>query len=869
MHTRHGVALRLATFVASFWAAIATSADAPRADFRPLDSVAVAPVGRFVDRTYQDESGSHRYMIYLPPGYSSDRRWPVVLFLHGAGERGSDGVSPCDVGLGPVLRHSPELYPCVVVFPQCETWDAPIFSSWSPESPSGRRALAILNEVERTESIDIARRSLTGWSMGGYGVTAIASHNPEHWQSALAIAGGFEGTTSAPLQSLPLWIIHGAQDTIVSVEKSRDLAKSLGLPVAHSRYDEVQRAGHEVWESVYSEPRVAQWLLSGGPIPEVDWTAPVDPARLPTADDGAPFVTAASVSHAVSLRIGNDALRMISAGIPESVKTDRLQGTLPDIRESLTVDGETYQLSLTQLTYTAKLASVELSAQATAEIRADLGLRLELRIGSASLRAQRFEASTAPFRIVIGHRRPVPLSVLIQPRVRDQKLTLLLRDTAFPIPDDNWYVEKPSDIRITGSKFTRHEIETGIVGGLYTRKTEVEEQVRSVIPRLIERVEQRLVIEDSSQFTRWLWPFPVYQPRLRWTAEALAVDGHGMTIELGAHLGASHPRSVREPMLHRTGMAKLPIECRTSTDLHVTMDTLLMEVVSEEFASSGSARINVLDLPQSKLQEPCFHMFAQPDRMRKVLPGLAPGAEIQAVLALSGPFQWRGKSPPQGRGGLAQLTIPQAQLEVFSRLREETPWSAAGRFSIALDQQIEISCESPPIGPPRIGLYWSDDPDLTVTSLTTIEEQAIKDLEHDVRTAWVGWSQTRNVAPAAAEDFVLGDSRMRLDSLALGPRSIDVHLKAPMAQLTVTGSSPLLYRVRGWNTNWSRTRTLEPGQTHRYEVHDPLEWQILSVRGETYTLQPGEVARWDEQQGISYEPPRPTGAPVTTLMGDR
>lgn len=848
MHFGHGYRL---LFVMLWGLSCGPMAVANESAVPALPSATALPAGRFIDRTLEDSTGPHKYVVYLPPGYSTARRWPVVLFLHGAGERGRDGVSPTYAGLGPVLRHSPGLYPCVVVFPQCETWDDQIFTSWSPDSAEGRRALAILAEVEKAESIDPAHRSLTGWSMGGFGATALGAEDPAHWQSILAISGGHAEDNSEPLRTVPLWLIHGTQDSIVSVEKSQQLAAALQLPTSQSRYDEVAAAGHEVWETVYSDPRVAAWLLAGGSPPEIDWSTPPAPGQLPTAADGAPFVPAATLTQAVTLRIGNDALRMLSAGIPESVPPDKLQGTLPAIKQSFTVDGETYELALTDLTYAAQLESAELSTLATAEIRADLGLRLQLKIGEATLKTRGFHARTAPFRIVIGHRQPVSLNILIKPRVRDQQLELQLQQTRFPIPDHNWYVEMPQEIELSGTKFTRHEIETGIVGGLYTRKKEIEEQVRSVIPPLLDRVEQRLNVDDSGQLTKWLWPFPVYQPRLRWTAEALAVDANGMTVQLGAIVAAINPAAQREPVRRHLGGIRLPEDDRLSTDLHVVVDPQLIEVISEEFTQSGIARINVLDIPETR-----FHELAQADRLRKVLPELALGSEIRSVLALSSPFQVRGEGSPDGRGGVSHLRIPSAQLEVFSRATSESAWSRAGQFSIALDQPIEIAMTPHPTGPPVIGVHWSDSPEFHMTSSDRVDPQGLIDLERETREAWIGWSQSRNVPPAPAQDLKVGDSRLRLDRLTLDPQSIGVKLKGPPAQLTVAGDAPLTYRVRGRNAYWSYPRTLAPGESHRFDITDPIEWEIINSPGEKYTLRPGEVARWDQATDVTYEPPR-------------
>lgn len=852
MRIRRGRALLLAGVFAAACVTTAIAGDNSVATSPPAPPVASPRAGRFEVRTLTDSHGPHKYTVYFPPGYNTEKRWPLILFLHGAGERGTDGLAPTYAGLGPVLRHSPELYPAVVVFPQCESWDDPIFTSWSIESGSGQRALAILDEVERTVSIDPDHRSLTGWSMGGFGATAVAASQPTRWQVVVPIAGGYVGEDVEPLRKVPLWVIHGTQDDLVPVDQSRQLATQLSLPQARSRYDEVVGVGHELWESAYSDPRVAKYLLEGGSPPEVDWTIPPDATRLPTDADMFPFIPVATVSEAVQLRIGNAVLRMLSAGIPESVTPGMLQGTLPDIQQSFRLEGETYEIVLSQLTYTVDLDSAEITCLATADIQTDLGVSLELRIGEATLKTRGFAAKTSAFRIMIGHQRPVPLRVLIKPRVQDHQLKLALRETRFPVPDENWYVERPSDIQLTGDKFTRHEIETGFVGGLYTRKSEIEGRVRSVIPVLLQSLEQQLNRDTSIQATRWLWPFPVFQPRLRWTPESLTVDSQGLTLSLGAVVCASYAGNTSPSMPNRKAAARLPADRRHSAHLHLVVDPLVMEVVSEEFAASGIARINVLDLPEARFRE-----LARPERLRAALPGLPREGDFRTVLALGSPFQIQGQSPPQGQAGAIRLLIPAARLEVFSRPPQATAWSRAGRFSIALDQSLRVQLESNPTGPPVVGMDWTDSPVIQLTSSDAVDPQGLMDLEREFREAWIQWGVTQEMTPTPAEDLVVGDSRVRLDRVVIEPRAIIVDLVCPLAHLTVVGKSPLTYRVRSRDSYWSRPRTLAPGESHRYELSDPLEWEVSGDPGEKYTLRPGEVARWDAEAGVTFEPPRP------------
>src|SRR5712672_2409699 len=99
----------------------------------------------FLLRTFKDETGSHKYTVFVPHGYTPAKKWPVILFLHGAGERGSDGVLPIYYGLGPLVRVREANFPFVVVFPQAEEMHGRLLKGWSPTTADGQRALKILD----------------------------------------------------------------------------------------------------------------------------------------------------------------------------------------------------------------------------------------------------------------------------------------------------------------------------------------------------------------------------------------------------------------------------------------------------------------------------------------------------------------------------------------------------------------------------------------------------------------------------------------------------------------------------------------------------------------------------------------------------
>lgn len=205
------------------------------------------------------------YQVWLPSGYSRLRRWPAILFLHGAGERGSDNEAQTRVGLGAALRDGKVDPAAIVVFPQC-----PAGSNWVVEQ---RRALAALDAAQRELAIDPRHVALTGISMGGAGAWALAAAHPRrfcalapvcayvHVPAAVkelrAPAAPSPEALAARLPPIPIWIFHGAADPVVPVSESRRMADLLG---ANAAYTEFPRVGHNAWDPAYTTTGLVEWL---------------------------------------------------------------------------------------------------------------------------------------------------------------------------------------------------------------------------------------------------------------------------------------------------------------------------------------------------------------------------------------------------------------------------------------------------------------------------------------------------------------------------------------------------------------------------------------------------------------------------------
>jgi predicted peptidase len=225
----------------------------------------------FLNRSVSIDGTPHRYQVYVPPTYRADTAWPVIVFLHGSGESGTDGERQAKVGLGAALRLHPDRYPAIVVFPQTP-------SDKSGHAVTARIALAALDQTLQEFATDAGRVYLTGLSMGGSGAWYLAYEHPERFAALVPICGwvakvGGE-TASAPapgesphetlakrLKQMPVWIYHGESDTVVPVEESRKAFAALKAEGADVRYTEFVGGNHNAWDVAYRSEQLPAWLL--------------------------------------------------------------------------------------------------------------------------------------------------------------------------------------------------------------------------------------------------------------------------------------------------------------------------------------------------------------------------------------------------------------------------------------------------------------------------------------------------------------------------------------------------------------------------------------------------------------------------------
>ena len=193
------------------------------------------------------------YALFKPP-CPKDTPLPLILFLHGKGERGSDGIVQTRVGLGRIISRHPTWFPCLVALPQC---------------PSTRRWTESLELVDQTWSsveaehaVDPERVVITGISMGGFGAWAYAAQRHDRVAALVPICGGGWVERASRLARLPIWAFHGAQDDVIDVDQSRRMIDAVRLAGGHPHYTEYADEGHNCWDRAYGEEQTIRWMLA-------------------------------------------------------------------------------------------------------------------------------------------------------------------------------------------------------------------------------------------------------------------------------------------------------------------------------------------------------------------------------------------------------------------------------------------------------------------------------------------------------------------------------------------------------------------------------------------------------------------------------
>ena len=190
------------------------------------------------------------YLLWLPPDYDKKDSWPLLLFLHGGGERGND-LNLVKTHGPPKLIEQGKQFPFIVVSPQC-----PKDGSWQP-----LELTALLDDVVARYKVDQDRIYVTGLSLGGFGTWSLAAHSPNRFAALVPICGGGETYWTKQLSHVAVWAFHGAKDEGVPVRRSQEMVEALSKNGGNPKLTVYPDLAHNSWTATYDNPELYTWLL--------------------------------------------------------------------------------------------------------------------------------------------------------------------------------------------------------------------------------------------------------------------------------------------------------------------------------------------------------------------------------------------------------------------------------------------------------------------------------------------------------------------------------------------------------------------------------------------------------------------------------
>lgn len=731
------------------------------------ESPPVLPTG-FQSQTYRDEAGDHRYIVFVPRQFSANRTWPVVLFLHGAGERGHDGLWPLAGGLAVALEQWPDA-PFLAVFPQCEDVTGRVLTGWLADSPDGRRAMEILAQVERDYPVDPQRRILAGWSMGGYGAWSLAAAHPRHWSTVLALAGG-EVDHSLPLQSLaaartPVWAVHGEEDQLIPCDRSLRLVDQLRTDGGNVFLTTLPGVGHDVWRRVFALPETFHWLFNpSGPPPASISFSDVTPLPSRSKFYRDNLVQTETIPAALALRLGNDALEEIAANLPQLLPKSLQAGTLPDIVRTMGSGTDRTHVRLTGVSYRCLPAECRMQAISGGRLAIQLGLQpLELEIARTELIGRDTSARCGPMKITFGLHAPAQLAVEVQPAIDSGRLRLFPLRQAFTFSEGNWYVQPPEEVQVHGGRYLPEQVRIGLVGSLYRSRGEIINEILKIVPDLLQATERQLQSQPAPQLAKLLSPLPGLVPELRVGPADVRTDPAGVSV-VGNILADTRGQAGKLPL----GQALALDDCGRGREMNIAVALQAITRLSQLSVDQDLACVNVLDISES-----IFGPLAEAKSMRRVLPELAgeAGEQIRTVLRLLRPLAVSPETRPGSLESETELMMTSSgvALDVWREPPHALP-VPVGRIVFSLSQPIVVHIPPPAdTTTESIRVRWLQECQITFLRGESLHGSSVPQIdaaafESMFRTAWQTWSREHGSQSLPARVGQMGNTQFRVHS---------------------------------------------------------------------------------------------------------
>lgn len=216
----------------------------------------------FEKHTFTKGDEKLNYRMMTPAKVEDKKTYPLVIFLHGAGERGDDNAAQLKHGVAEFAKAATrKKHPCYLIAPQC-----PPKTGWAPfgktkAAPAGALVVELVEKLCKELPIDKKRIYITGLSMGGFGSWNLMAKHPDLFAAGVPICGGGDVKTAEKLAKIPIWAFHGDEDKAVKVDLSRGMIKAIEKAGGKPKYTEYKGVGHDSWTQTYKNAEVIDWLF--------------------------------------------------------------------------------------------------------------------------------------------------------------------------------------------------------------------------------------------------------------------------------------------------------------------------------------------------------------------------------------------------------------------------------------------------------------------------------------------------------------------------------------------------------------------------------------------------------------------------------
>ncbi|OGV39186.1 MAG: phospholipase [Lentisphaerae bacterium GWF2_49_21] len=245
-------------------------------DVKPAAAPAVAPAtakawdSAFESLSYDKDGNTLPYRFLKPAKVEAGKTYPLLIFLHGAGERGTDNKAQMKHSVSDIVKIGYEKNPFFMIVPQCPKNRRWVEVDWGanshtmPETPSIPFLLLfdVIYKVSKDFPVDPKRIYVMGISMGGFGTWDAISRSPDLFAAAIPVCGGADTVQAAKLAKFPIWVFHGGNDTTVKTKRSRDMVEAIKKAGGDPKYTEYPGVGHGSWAQTFSNPEVIEWLFT-------------------------------------------------------------------------------------------------------------------------------------------------------------------------------------------------------------------------------------------------------------------------------------------------------------------------------------------------------------------------------------------------------------------------------------------------------------------------------------------------------------------------------------------------------------------------------------------------------------------------------